>query len=124
MFQREDFLESSDTFRSLNHYRNLLHKFQSTADFMFNVSLDLLNYAATIVVENQHDTSVIGVGEALSATEVERLISLRFNLKRNRVHFLTALMVCCYVSRFVGIYRSRLGRSNTAYCAGIIEAVF
>ena len=59
MFQREDLLESSDNFRSLDHYRNLLNKVQSTADFMFDVSLELLNHAANILVENHHETSIM-----------------------------------------------------------------
>ena len=93
MFQRENLLESSDTLHSLYHYGNLLIKVQSTADFMFDVLLELLNHAANIVLENHHETSVMELGDGVSSTEVERLTSLAINRKRNRIHFLTALMV-------------------------------
>ena len=54
---------------------------------MFDVSLELLNHAANILVENQHETDVIEIRDGVSSTEVERLTSIAFNRKRNRVHF-------------------------------------
>lgn len=48
MLIREDFLEYADSFLSLENYRNMLKKVQSTTDFMFDVSRDLLFHAGNI----------------------------------------------------------------------------
>lgn len=48
MFERQDLLESAETFCSLDSYRNVLNKVQATTDFMFHAATELLSYAETV----------------------------------------------------------------------------
>ena len=43
-----DLLESTESFKALDKYRNALNKVQATADFMFNVSQELLSHPDTL----------------------------------------------------------------------------
>ena len=82
MYERHDLLESAETFRSLEHYQNLLNKVQSTADFMFDVSQELLFHASNVVLAEKDDSVD---GELVSAPERNRLITLAHSKKINRV---------------------------------------
>ena len=84
MYERQDLLESAETFQSIEHYRNLLNKVESTADFMFDTSQELLVHASN-VVPAEEDYCV--EGEVVSVRERNRLITLAHSKKRNRVAF-------------------------------------
>lgn len=43
MFQRQDRLETIQSFKSIENYRNSLRKMQATADFMCAASKELLS---------------------------------------------------------------------------------
>ena len=67
MFERHERLETSQTFQCLGNYRNLLNKVQTTADFMFNVSQELLSCSASILIAGREgenaDQKVVGKEE-------------------------------------------------------------
>lgn len=63
MCQRQDVLESWQTFQSLDNYWNLLNKVQATSDFMSDVAEELLRYGITLVVEGRGNRGVEGAEE-------------------------------------------------------------
>lgn len=84
IFQRRDLLESARSFKSLEKYRYQLNKVQGTADFMFDVSQELLSYAATLQIEKQDDFTLEEVSDP---SEIRRLCDLAKHRKRNRLTF-------------------------------------
>lgn len=46
--ERRDVLSTTMTFKYVNKYKNILSKVQSAIDFMFNLPLEVLYYAASL----------------------------------------------------------------------------
>lgn len=53
MSQREYLLDSKEAFGSLDHYHDALNRVQSLADFVFDVSQELLIYADHLQRQNE-----------------------------------------------------------------------
>lgn len=87
MYERKDLLNSAASFKSLEMYRNLLNKVQSTADFMFDCSQELLHYAATLELLQRSEEVGDVTDEDVGDIEVARLMSLAKGRKRKRLFF-------------------------------------
>lgn len=91
MFERRDLLETSQTFQSLGNYRNLHKKVHETADFMFDVSQQLLCYSASIMLAGQEGETADQ--EVVGEEEMRRIVQLPQSRKTKRLSFLMALKV-------------------------------
>lgn len=84
MDQKKELLETKETFQSLNFYRRSLNEVESLADFTYEVSRELLNYAKSLetseIVETPND-------DVVSDQDLQRLCSLAARRKRKRLLF-------------------------------------
>lgn len=133
MYQKKDFISSTASFKSLEKFRNLLNKVQSTADFMFDCSQELMHYTATLELQEERQ---IEKGE-LEKAEMDRMVKLakrkRENVSssstlrmektldwiwpvtaRSRVQFITALHVVRIREPIIGVDTTRLFTANYA----------
>ena len=84
MNTREALLRTSETFRSLGHYRSTLNNLQSLRHFIFEVSKELLSYANTLRDNGDEDLEPKTV---LSDGESTRLQTLAMRRKEKRLFF-------------------------------------
>ena len=85
MSERVDLLESTESFKALYKYRNPLNKVQATADFMFDVSQELLSHADT--PQENSDTVEAPVEIIRGSSEGRAILTKAKERKQNHLTF-------------------------------------
>lgn len=83
IWERKDLLKDVESFKSLDKFRNAVNKVSSTAEFMIDVSVELLTFAQTIN-PNRKRTEEPAVG---SFAQEQRLIEKARGRKQKRLVF-------------------------------------
>lgn len=87
MTTRKDLLQSKETFQSVDCYRRNLNKIQSLADFVYDVSKELVLYSEKLKKEaDSGGRDQIGAeAEVVAGQEASRLHSMAIQRKRKRL---------------------------------------
>ena len=82
--QRKNFLDSAESFKSIESFCNCVNRVQSTADFMLDVSVELLQHAAAI--GNEENEQSFSDSDVVN-TEERTLVREAFKRKGKRLFF-------------------------------------
>lgn len=84
MAQKKDMLGTKEVFQSLQYNRRTLNEVESLADFTYEMSRELLNYAKSLESSEVTETTNEDV---VSGQDVQKLCRLAANRKRKRIRF-------------------------------------
>lgn len=87
LHERRDLLESADKYKSLDGFRHMVNKVQSTADFMFDAAMDLLIHANSLLSIPCTEDPNIETDVALNSSEQQALVQQAAKRKHNRLQF-------------------------------------
>jgi hypothetical protein len=85
MGQNNDCLSSSESFGSFDNYRHELNRVQSLADFVDDVSQELLEYSDLLDKQSEADSGVRQSELEVSGGEKSRMVEVAGTKKRNRM---------------------------------------
>lgn len=112
-------LWTKEEFGDLDHFRDSLNKVQSFADFLFDVSRELLVYADTLSMDN---TAPDVEKPAVTDREAARLQAIKKRRRGQRLKFFnTADGTKLRLEVKPHQQRQSAGWLNTAVCAGVLR---
>lgn len=115
IFQRQDLIQSDNSFKSMESYMNSLRKVQPMANFMFDTARELISYAATIQIqERKVSEDGTEMRHAPSNQEARGLIQLTLSKQRYRIDFFNSVDGVALRLAVKGHY---MGQGTLKHCA-------